>query len=145
MKQGFLLKHLDMTEYNMEKVLIDKVVECNPSPMQFSAPATASRTSMKTRSASDAPINYGYMLFIKAYHFRGSSPYEYIRFISSLYTSRASKRISFIVFVRMPRARKPFDSRKMFLPISNPCSPSRLATEFISVSTSLRISRFWHS
>lgn len=28
MKQGFLLKHLDMTEYNMEKVLIDKVVEC---------------------------------------------------------------------------------------------------------------------
>lgn len=29
MKQGFLLKHLDMTEYNMEKVLIDKVVECN--------------------------------------------------------------------------------------------------------------------
>ena len=53
MRQGFLLKHLDMNEYNMEKVLIDKVVECKRACMQFSAPATASRTSTRTRSASD--------------------------------------------------------------------------------------------
>ena len=53
MKQGFLLKHLDMTEYNMEKVLIDKVVECKGKVMQFNVPAMASRTSTKTRSGSD--------------------------------------------------------------------------------------------
>lgn len=53
MKQGFLLKHLDMTEYNMEKALIDKVVECKSWLKQFSGPATASKTSTKTRSRSD--------------------------------------------------------------------------------------------
>jgi hypothetical protein len=28
MKQGFLLKHLDMAEFDLQRALIDKVVEC---------------------------------------------------------------------------------------------------------------------
>jgi hypothetical protein len=28
MRQGFLLKHLNMAEFDLERALIDKVVEC---------------------------------------------------------------------------------------------------------------------
>jgi hypothetical protein len=53
MKQGFLLKHLNMAEFDLERALIDKVVECNHCNIQSRERVRDSRMSMKTRLRND--------------------------------------------------------------------------------------------
>jgi hypothetical protein len=57
MRQGFLLKHLNIAEFDLERALIDKVVECNSPAIQSSEPVEGSTTSTTTKSGSDTSLN----------------------------------------------------------------------------------------
>ncbi len=53
MKQGYLLKRLDMKEFEFEQNLINRVVECNNINIQSKEHAKAMRINTKIRSAGD--------------------------------------------------------------------------------------------
>jgi hypothetical protein len=58
MKQGYLLKHMNMREFEMEHGLITKVVECNCITMQFRERVKDSRMSMMKKLKSDYYKSY---------------------------------------------------------------------------------------
>lgn len=53
MKQGYLLKHLDMKEFEMEQELINRTVECTHYLIKSSVLVKATKTSTKIKSKND--------------------------------------------------------------------------------------------